>query len=208
MHSFSTLRCSTTTLCALSNPSFQPFPLIFLCSELCLDTLIGQKVKVPQSQLSFARVKKHARHRYLHCRVGRRRREGTDTEHRPPHLLPCVMREAARSPLLSAPPLLIRRLSPFLSLIASPLCMEIFGRAKRRAKATQLPFSHLLLFCVGELRDEMTHFGHSTQLHFLSGEAISDSERIALLALLRNGVRRRAALFSEFGWGCCVQNYT
>ena len=75
--------------------------------------------------------------------------------------------------------------------------MEIFGRGEgRRAKegnATAV-FALPPLFCVGELRDEMTHFGHFTPLHFLSGEAISDAERadrVMLLALLRNGVRRR-----------------
>ena len=85
--------------------------------------------------------------------------------------------------------------------------MEIFGRGEgRRAKegnATAV-FALPPLFCVGELRDEMTHFGHFTPLHFLSGEVISDTERIALCCSLSYAMGSgAAALFSEFWVGLC-----
>ena len=82
--------------------------------------------------------------------------------------------------------------SPSLSLIASLLRMEIFGRGRRAT-----------VFAPAFLRGcrlEMTHFGHF---------AFCPSQRRGRIVLLAAALTQRLpALFSEFGWGCCVQNYT
>ena len=81
--------------------------------------------------------------------------------------------------------------SPSLSLIASLLRMEeIFGRGRR---ATVFAPAFLRGSC------QMTHFGHF---------AFCPSPRRGRIVLLAALTQRLPALFSEFGWGCCVQNYT